>query len=139
MANVIDDEFEAWVKQRAEDRAWWENWDPGDEWATRYGPAVIELFQGWFDNNAFAEFAATPEGRRIYAYGERWRAKQPSQPRRARAPYKPSLASRLKAAHKAGAKDVDIKPDGTVTAAYGTEPIPNEWDADLGIAKPRGH
>ena len=62
-----------------------------------------------------------------------------SPPRRARAPYKPSLASRLKAAHKAGAKDVDIKPDGTVTAAYGTEPIPNEWDTDLGIDKPRGH
>ena len=72
--------------------------------------------------------------------------------RRAR---KPSLKSRVKALHKAGARDVDIKPDGTVTAAFGTEPIPNEWDADLGIElktlkehrslrsersnKPRGH
>ena len=63
----------------------------------------------------------------------------PSQPPQARAPRKPSLASRVKAAQKAGAKDVDIKPDGTVTAAYGTEPIPNEWDTDLGIDKPRGH
>jgi hypothetical protein len=55
---------------------------------------------------------------------------------------KPSLTSRLKAAHKAGAKDVDIRPDGTVTAAFGTEPyvpIENEWDTDLGIDKLRGH
>jgi hypothetical protein len=53
---------------------------------------------------------------------------------------KRSITSRVKAAQKAGAKDVDIKPDGTVTAAFGTEPIPNEWDADLlGIDKAKGH
>jgi hypothetical protein len=61
-----------------------------------------------------------------------------SPPLRGRAPRKSSLTSRVKAAQKAGAS-VDIKPDGTVTAAFGTEPIPNEWDTDLGIDKPRGH
>ena len=64
---------------------------------------------------------------------------KPSRRRQARGERKPSLASRLKAAHKAGAKDVDVRPDGTVTAAFGTEPILNEWDTDLGIDKPRGH
>ena len=31
-----------------------------------------------------------------------------------------------------------MKPDGTVTAAFGTEPVPNEWDADLSIDEPKG-
>jgi hypothetical protein len=60
---------------------------------------------------------------------------QPPQARRA--PRKPSLASRLKAAQRAGAKDVDVRPDGTVTAAFGetaksnSDANPNPWDEVL--------
>jgi hypothetical protein len=79
---------------------WLERFD--DDWLERYGPATIELFQGFIDNNCFAEFAATPEGARIYAYGERWRAKQ-SQPPRARE-RKPSPADGLRTASEAAAK-----------------------------------
>ena len=135
-----DAEFKAWLAQCEEDRAWYANWDPGDEWIERYGAAFIKLYE---DMAAYLpEYLATPEGRRMQRDmqrdNERFYAKHAkrlaalSQPPRARAPRKPSLATRVKAAAKAGAL-VDIKPDGTVSAAFGTEPIPNEWDTDLGI------
>jgi hypothetical protein len=103
-----DEEFNAWLKQCEEDRAWNANWDPGDEWIERYGPAFIELCQGFIDNNCFAEFFATPEGRRMQRDSERWYAKHAkrlaalSRPRRARERKPPSLTRALLEAKKAG-------------------------------------
>jgi hypothetical protein len=105
-----------------------------DDWLERNAAALHELLSDWIESNAAENFAAT---RAALGYTATRRViEQPSPQARER---KPSLKSRVKAVHKAGAKDVDIKPDGTVTAAFGTEPIPNEWDTDLGIDKPRGH
>ena len=86
----------------------WENWDPGDEWAERYGPAITRLVEDWLATDAFAKFAATPEGRRMQRDRERWYAKHAkrlaalSRPRRGRAPSKPWLARALLEAKKAG-------------------------------------
>jgi hypothetical protein len=91
MSTYITDEDDDWLARF------------GDDWLARYGPATIELFQSFIDNNVFAEFAATPEGARMYAYGERWRAKQSFRPRRAAA-RKPSPADGLHNASQAAAK-----------------------------------
>jgi hypothetical protein len=106
-----------------------------EDWLERNAAALHELFSDWIESNAAENFAATQEALG-YTATRRAIDEQPSRPPRAR---KPSLTSRLKAAQKAGAKDVDVRPDGTVSAVFGTEPIPNEWDTDLGIDKPRGH
>ena len=108
-----------------------------DDWLERNAAALHELFSEWIESNAAENFAATQEA---LGYTATRRAiEQPSRPPRARGERKPSIKSRVKAAQNAGAKDVDIRPDGTVSAIFGSEPIPNEWDADLGIDKPRGH
>ena len=109
MANISDDEeFEAWVEQCDENKKWWRRRYDDDEWVERYGPAVIELCQGFIDDNAFGKFFATPEGRRMQRDSERWyakhakhakRLKQLSRPRRGEP--KPSLAAALREAKKA--------------------------------------
>ena len=104
-----------------------------EDWLQRNAAALHELFSDWIESNAAENFAATQA---VLGHTATRHAIEQPQPPRARE-RKPSLTSRVKAAQKAGAS-VDIKPDGTVTAAFGTEPIPNEWDADLGINK-RGH